>query len=613
MHRNTLNAAARLLPTLCLAVLPSLCHAQPPLPENDTIVHSFQLATDGNFPDGLVSSSTGTLFGATYFGGANGLGAIFRVLPDGEESILYSFLNNGDGEFPQSAPALDAKGDLFGISQPGHPASSPPGIGNSILSSPGAVWELPYTGTGSTGYGSLVVLAQLTASNSGGVTLDAAGDLFGISGDGSTNGSIWEIPHTGSGTTGYGSMTTIYSFSTNGAEGYEPIGGLAINSSGSLFGTTVLGALGKGAIFELKHTSSGYSSTATVLHQFAADGSEGAFSHYRPLLAADGSLLGECTSNGSGGNGTVWQLAPDPASATGYSSTLTLIYNPANNSAGSLFQSRLIQNSAGDVFGTAESGVTADYGGVFELKHQPGGGYNYDLLYAFTGINGDGDLPLGALGFGLHGCVYGSTNSASSGYGIVFRVGPRITSVSPNFLASNPSSSQQLTISGTGLSGNDTVYWNGMPLSTSYNSASGTLTAQLPANLVTGSNGTVTVQDSLMDITTAGNIVLIGQSRLTASVQSAAIVGGSLQVILQLTNAGTGPVSGIMVTGASALHAGSSALVGNASGYGTTLAAGSSESITLNFPGYSAAGLGRLLLHISDGSGSLQQTLFFYI
>ncbi len=606
MQHTHFYSSARFLLAIGLAVLPSLCHAQTSLPESDATVYQFQASQDGGNPTGVTASSTGTLFGTTEYGGTNGFGTIFRVLPDGEEAVLYSFMNSGDGTNP-SVPAMDAKGDLFGTTQPVSASNGPPGIGNSALFNPGIVWELPYTGMGSTGYGSLVVLAQLN-SNTSGVTLDAKGDLFGTTQFGGKNGygSVWELPYTG---TDYGSMTDLYSFSFTGIVGYQPVGGLSIDSSGDLFGTTTHGAAGNGVIFKLANTQSGYSSTVTVLHLFAADQSEGILSNYRPLLAADGSLIGECSFGGIGDSGTVWQLAPDPASTTGYSSTLTLLYNPANYFGGSAFESRLIQNSAGDVFGAASSNGPYTHGAVFELKKQQNGSYKYTPLYAFTGSSGDGAFPFGAFGFGVHGCLYGTAFAGgTAGSGTVFRVGPRIISVSPNFLAA--SAAQQLTVTGTGLSANDTVYFNNTALTTSY--AAGTLTASLPANLVTGSYGTVTVQDSLMDISTAGKIVLIGQGRLTASVQSTIMTSGGLEIVLQLNNTGTAAVSGIAVTGASAVHAGNTITGTVASEYNTILPAGSNETVTLNFSGYTYMGLGRLVLHISDSSGALQQVLFFY-
>src|SRR5260370_39770947 len=47
---------------------------------------------DGAFPvGGLVQGTDGNLYGATESGGAFGNGTLYKITPDGEHSILYSF------------------------------------------------------------------------------------------------------------------------------------------------------------------------------------------------------------------------------------------------------------------------------------------------------------------------------------------------------------------------------------------------------------------------------------------------------------------------------------------------------------------------------------------
>ena len=53
---------------------------------------------DGNVPDGLIADVANNLFGVTELGGAHGEGTVFRVAPDGSETVLYSFSGLLDGE-----------------------------------------------------------------------------------------------------------------------------------------------------------------------------------------------------------------------------------------------------------------------------------------------------------------------------------------------------------------------------------------------------------------------------------------------------------------------------------------------------------------------------------
>jgi uncharacterized repeat protein (TIGR03803 family) len=58
-----------------------------------SIVYSFQCApSDGTFPIGdLVADSAGNLYGATVDGGEFGKGTLYEISADGTEKVLYSF------------------------------------------------------------------------------------------------------------------------------------------------------------------------------------------------------------------------------------------------------------------------------------------------------------------------------------------------------------------------------------------------------------------------------------------------------------------------------------------------------------------------------------------
>lgn len=94
----------------------------------ETVLHSFcQVAncTDGDAPNGLLMDVNGNLFGTTEYGGANGWGAIFRLIPNGngsQYSVIYNFCsqpNCADGGEPLSELILDENENLYGTTHYG--------------------------------------------------------------------------------------------------------------------------------------------------------------------------------------------------------------------------------------------------------------------------------------------------------------------------------------------------------------------------------------------------------------------------------------------------------------------------------------------------------------
>jgi uncharacterized repeat protein (TIGR03803 family) len=90
----------------------------------ESVLHSF--AADGK--DGLnpaaslaFDKKTGNLYGTTVGGGAHKLGTVFKLTPDGTETILHSFVNDGtDGYQPYfSGVILGKQGVLYGTTVAG--------------------------------------------------------------------------------------------------------------------------------------------------------------------------------------------------------------------------------------------------------------------------------------------------------------------------------------------------------------------------------------------------------------------------------------------------------------------------------------------------------------
>ena len=62
-----------------------------------SVLYSFRDGGDGAGPAASLTNLRGLLYGTTYSGGANGLGAVFRVSTAGAEKLVYSFRNGADG------------------------------------------------------------------------------------------------------------------------------------------------------------------------------------------------------------------------------------------------------------------------------------------------------------------------------------------------------------------------------------------------------------------------------------------------------------------------------------------------------------------------------------
>ena len=215
-----------------------------------TVLHNFAGGTDGFQPvAGVILDGQGNLYGTTAYGGggqlcesgsSNGCGVVFKLTPDGTETILYAFSGGTDGAIPTAGLVRDAKGDLYGTTQHG-------GRGTGCLGNPGCgtVFKITRSGT-------LKVLYRFRggmdgANPVGGLMLDAAGNLYGTTAEG------------GVGCNGYGCgtvfkltprriKTTLYRFS-GGADGGGPSSNLVFDAEGSLYGTAAGGAVSQNCIF----------------------------------------------------------------------------------------------------------------------------------------------------------------------------------------------------------------------------------------------------------------------------------------------------------------------------------------------------------------------------
>src|SRR5208283_489759 len=112
-------------------------------------------------------------------------------------------------------------------------------------------------------------------------------------------------------------LTPLNSFA--GADGATPLAGVTVDAAGNLYGTTVGGGTqncpqygGCGTVFKLKHATGGW--VLSTLYQFQG-GADGSHPEARVVFGPDGALYGTTAGNLSNCGqdcGTVFRLTPPP-------------------------------------------------------------------------------------------------------------------------------------------------------------------------------------------------------------------------------------------------------------------------------------------------------------
>jgi uncharacterized repeat protein (TIGR03803 family) len=209
--------------------------------------------------------------------------------------------------------------------------------------------------------------------------------------------------------------TVLHNFSGGSDSGY-PSYGVTIDSAGNLWGTTW------NTVFRM--SQNGFSTLYTV-------GSGLAFPDDL-LIDPMGTLWGATSEGGdrqcnSDGCGTLFNLRPRASAsptANGYWKETTVYeFHGSGQGEGSTPNPGLIQNSAGNFFGTTGGGGgTCNCGTVFELSRF-GQDWTLTTLYAFAGGN-DGKNPLSGV-VAIGDKLYGTTElGGSSGLGVVYELTP---------------------------------------------------------------------------------------------------------------------------------------------------------------------------------------------
>jgi uncharacterized repeat protein (TIGR03803 family) len=197
----------------------------------------------------------------------------------------------------------------------------------------------------------------------------------------------------------------LHSFNNNGKDGFEPYGGLVIDSSGNLYGTTYSGgAYGYGTVFELIPQAGG-GWPEEILHNFGNSGTDGEYPFGSLIFSAAGNLYGTTVLAAGEGLGTVFELKHLPDGHWGEKTLLRF----TGNGTGEVPYAGLVFDAAGNLYGTTSTGGSQNAGAVFELSPASDGTWTESLLHSFADNGTDGYDPVAGLIFDLSGNLYGTT------------------------------------------------------------------------------------------------------------------------------------------------------------------------------------------------------------
>ncbi len=359
-----------------------------------TVLHNFEAPPDGTNPyAGLVRDAAGNLYGTTVYGGSSGrYGAVFKVTKTGKETVLHSFAG-------ASTDGSLPSGGLF-LDAKGNLYGNTEEGGTSRYAD-GTVFKVSKTGKET-------LLCSFPGGTDGCYPVgtpvkDKSGNFYGAAaGCGGGYGIVWKVSKKGT-------ESVLHFFEGGSSDGLAPEAGVVMDAKGNLYGLTPYGgAFNDGVLYKLDVSGGGFA----VLYTFKG-GLDGCYPYGIPAIDAQGNFYG--TAYGCGGSyndGIVWKLSKKGKE--------TVLHNFADGSSdGAHPYAGVILDAKGNLLGDTGEGGASNYGMVYELNTKG----MLTVLHSFVGS--DGEYPYGGLIQDAEGNLYGTAEAGGgSGYGTVWKLTP---------------------------------------------------------------------------------------------------------------------------------------------------------------------------------------------
>lgn len=411
MHARTQPLIVKTMLAFVLLICANSASAQ----STYTVLHDFGPLGDGLFPyAGLVFDGRGNLYGTTILGGGEGCppqdagcGTVFELTPnpDGSwsETIIYAFQGQDDRGGPVAPVTFDRRGNLYGTTS-------------------GSVFKLTPHSDGMWEETTLHTFAGFDDGYSldAGVVLDGAGNIYSTASRGGTYG-FGVVFSLGDVSALNWHEFVLHAFA-GGADGTGPRAPVILDTRGNLYGTTVVGGpSGAGTVFELMPNRLTGGWREDVLHDFSG-GSDGSYPEAGLVFDALGNLYGTTYYGGPAGQGTVFELTPNPDGSW----TESVLYAFSGGSDGAQPSGGLIFDDVGNLYGVTMAGGTGYLmrGTVYKLTPSFGGPWTKAILHSFGDYRG-GIFPFGELVLDGAGNLYGTTSEGGTyGDGVVYKLTP---------------------------------------------------------------------------------------------------------------------------------------------------------------------------------------------
>lgn len=366
---------------------------------------------------GLMVDPAGNLYGTTSAGGEHGQGAVFQLIPPSPneagwtQKVLQEF-DGANGANPMATLARDAAGNLYGTTAAG-------GVHQK-----GTVFQLtpPVDGVSAWTLRTLVTFDGANgAAPYGAVTLDAVGNLYGTTraGGRADKGTVFQIMPPLPGKTAWRRKTLVTFYGANGA---APMAGVTLDAAGNLYGTTSEGgSKNAGTVFQISPPLAG----KTVWRRktlMTFNGFNGATPMAGVTLDSAGNVYGTTYLGGKKSDlgGTVFQLTPPiPPASTWKRRIIYSFEGQPNMVAG------VTLGAAGNLYGTTETGGKGK-GSLYQLVAPPPGKSFWKFINRVNFDGPKGMAPTASVVLGPDGSLYGTTpnSNTTSEYGTFFKFTP---------------------------------------------------------------------------------------------------------------------------------------------------------------------------------------------